>query len=173
MSNIFSTIINKYIQYKSPVKFAKKMGVVFGTNFSIYGEVEWGSEPWIITIGNDVVITHRVQFLTHDGGALLFRNEIPDLEKTMPINVGNRVFIGTKSIIMGGVTIGDNVVIAAGSVVTKSIPANSVYGGNPAHFIETFEDYKLKLIKNSLHLGNYVGKEKDEKLREYFGKTRK
>jgi len=51
------------------------------------------------------------------------------------------VYIGNNVMVMPGVTIGDNVLIAAGSVVTKSIPDNCVVGGNPARFICIIEDY--------------------------------
>jgi acetyltransferase-like isoleucine patch superfamily enzyme len=56
--------------------------------------------------------------------------------KTAPIVIGNNVFIGARSIICKGVTIGDKSIIAAGSVVTHDVPPNQVWGGNPAKFIK-------------------------------------
>lgn len=56
--------------------------------------------------------------------------------KTAPVKIGNVCFIGTRSIICKGVTIGDHSIIAAGSVVVKDIPANEIWGGNPAKFIK-------------------------------------
>ena len=53
-----------------------------------------------------------------------------------PIHIGQNVWIGAGAIILPGVTIGDNSVIAAGSVVTKDVPENSVFGGNPAKFMK-------------------------------------
>jgi acetyltransferase-like isoleucine patch superfamily enzyme len=58
---------------------------------------------------------------------------------TKPIVIGPRAFIGAQSIILKGVEIGDGSVVAAGSVVTKSVPANSLAGGNPAKILRTFE----------------------------------
>lgn len=55
---------------------------------------------------------------------------------TSPITIGDNVFIGTSCIIGKGISIGENSVIAAGSVVTCNIPANEVWGGNPAKFIK-------------------------------------
>ena len=52
-----------------------------------------------------------------------------------PIHIGDCVFIGARSIICKGVTIGDHAIIAAGSVVIKDIPADEIWGGNPAKFI--------------------------------------
>lgn len=55
--------------------------------------------------------------------------------KSSPITIGNNVFIGTGCIITKGVDIGENSIIAAGSVVIKPIPKNQIWGGNPAKFI--------------------------------------
>lgn len=113
---------------------------------------EWSTEPWIITIGSNVHITDGVRFITHDGGTLLYRNQVPDLEITKPIVVGNNVYIGTNAIILPGVTIGNNVVIGAGAVVTKDIPDNSVAVGVPARVIKTADEYLEKLKRESMHL---------------------
>lgn len=59
------------------------------------------------------------------------------LEYSKPITVGNNVWLGGSVTVLGGVTIGDNCVIGAGSVVTKSIPPNSVAVGNPCKVIKT------------------------------------
>ena len=53
-----------------------------------------------------------------------------------PIHIGKRVWIGSGAIVLPGVTIGDNSVIGAGSVVTKDVPADCVYAGNPAKLIK-------------------------------------
>ena len=52
-----------------------------------------------------------------------------------PIIIGDNVWIGTGTIILPGVTIGDGAIVAAGSVVNKSVPENCIYGGNPAELI--------------------------------------
>ncbi len=55
------------------------------------------------------------------------------------MTIGNNVWVGGGAIINPGVTIGDNTIIASGSVVTKDVPANVIYGGNPAKFIKSVE----------------------------------
>jgi len=155
----------------SHVGYAKKVGVNMGHNIHIYGSPfsMFGSEPWCVTLGNNVHITHEVSFVTHDGGTLLFRDQIPDLEITKPIKVGNNVYIGIKSIILPGIQIGDNCIIAAGSVVSKNVPDNSVVGGVPARYIKSTDEYLEGIKQKSLHLGHLKGKEKDKALKKHFG----
>jgi acetyltransferase-like isoleucine patch superfamily enzyme len=92
-----------------------------------------------IEIGNNVVVARFVSILDHDhafhrntpGGDLTFDGYI-----TAPIKIGNNVWLGDKVSIMKGVTIGDNVIIGANSVVTKDIPANCIAAGIPAKVIK-------------------------------------
>lgn len=58
--------------------------------------------------------------------------------KTAPVKIGDNVWIGMNAVILKGVTIGDNSVVAAGAVVTKSVPPNTVVGGNPAAAVKQF-----------------------------------
>jgi acetyltransferase-like isoleucine patch superfamily enzyme len=141
-----------------------------GKNVHIYGNPisMFGTEPWCVSLGNNIHITREVLFITHDGGTLLFRDKEPSLEITKCIKVGNNVYIGARSIIMPGVIIGNDCVIGAGSVVTKNIPSNSVYAGVPAKKIKTTKEYFNTLKEKSLGLGHLKGKEKDKALRKYF-----
>lgn len=59
------------------------------------------------------------------------------LEFGKPVTIGNNVWIGGRAVINPGVSIGDNVVVASGAVVTKNVPDNVVVGGNPARIIKT------------------------------------
>lgn len=155
----------------SPEKYARKIGVNAKGFFRIYGDAYscFGTEPWIITLGNNVHITKNVEFITHDGATLLYRDQIPDLEITKPIIVGDNVYIGVHTVILPGVKIGNNVIIGAGSVVTKDIPDNSVAAGTPARVIKSSQEYLEKAKRESLHLGHLKGKEKDAALRSYYG----
>ncbi len=95
-----------------------------------------------ITIGNNVKIGGGVKIYDTDFHSLnpLQRNSNDDLKfkKTAAIIIEENVFVGGYSIILKGVTIGKNSIIGAGSVVTKDIPPNEIWGGNPATFIRQF-----------------------------------
>lgn len=82
------------------------------------------------------------------------------------IKIGNNVFIGVNFIIMPGVYIGDNVCIAAGSVVTKNIPTGEVLGGIPARFIKTTIDYKEGILKKCDRINGLSAHQKEKILRE-------
>lgn len=171
--------IRKYYRYLykivvgkiNPLKYAKKIGVNCAGGIHIYGEVSWGSEPWIISLGNNVHITDGVRFITHDGGTLLFRHLVPDLEITKPIKLGNNVYVGNNVLFMPGITVGNDVIIGAGAVVAKDIPDNSVAVGVPARVIKTADEYFEKIKKESIHLGHLKYEEKDNALKKYYNYT--
>lgn len=89
-----------------------------------------------VTIGDGCQIGHNVVFATLNHGLA------PEERKhtfPAPIVLGKNVWIGSNATILQGVTIGDNAVVAAGSVVTKDVAANTVVGGVPAKFIKNIE----------------------------------
>lgn len=126
-----------------------KRGGVMGKGCVIYPNVEFGSEPYLIELGDYVRITNGVRFVTHDGGLWVLRN-LKQIDRSTGkfgrIKIGNNVHIGWNAIIMPGVTIGNNCIIGCGAVVTKDIPDNSVAVGVPAKVIETLEEYSRKVI---------------------------
>lgn len=136
---VFKVLIMRIYRYVSPIGYARHLGVKVGTNCRFIG-ASFGSEPYLISIGDHVSLT-ETQFVTHDGGIWVFRDKYPDIDIMAPIKVGNNVFIGVGVIIMPGITIGDNVVIGAGAVVTKDIPPNSVAVGIPAKPIKSLDQY--------------------------------
>lgn len=89
-----------------------------------------------ITLGDDCLIGHNVVLATLNHGIA------PEKRASMspaPIVLGRNVWVGSNSTILQGVTIGDNAIIAAGSVVTKDVPANVIVGGVPARYIRDIE----------------------------------
>ena len=110
------------------------------------------SDPKLVKIHNNVIVTSNVTFVTHDvfHQGINYMFEDYNLSTYMrPIEIMNNVFIGCNSTILSNVRIGNNVVVAAGSVVTKDVPDNSVVAGNPARVIETFEDFIKKRINKN------------------------
>src|SRR5690606_1089514 len=132
--------------------------VKIGKNCSI-GTKNFGSEPYLITIGDHVQITDDVKFFCH-GAGWVFRLELPDFDFFGKIVVGNNVYIGNNALIMPGVTIGDNSIIAAGAVVTKSVQSNTIVGGNPARIIGNVSDLKEKLSYYNLNTKRMDSKSK-------------
>ena len=123
--------------------------IIIGTRCFI-GE---GSRIWSankVQIGNDVLISHNVNIIdtnSHemdhqeraDGFIRLINTGFPTKDvnvSTSPIIIGNNVWINFNSIILKGVTIGDGAIIAAGTLVTKDVPAFTLVGGNPARIIK-------------------------------------
>lgn len=92
-----------------------------------------------ITIGDNVKIGGGTCVYTSDFHSLNseLRQSGEDLKhrKSAPVTIEHDAFIGARCIILKGVTIGENSIVGAGSVVTKSIPANEIWAGNPAKFI--------------------------------------
>ncbi len=123
---------------------AKRLGVKVGKDCRLFSG-NFGSEGYLIEMGDHVTVTEGVQFITHDGGVWVFREEDSEADVFGKIIIGNNVFIGINTIILPGVTLGDNTVVGAGSVVTKSFKGNCVIAGNPAREICSLDEYKGKL----------------------------
>jgi len=100
------------------------------------------TRPALISIGNNVDINHNFQILTHDWGCYVIRGQYHDfINSSGGVRIGNNIYFGTDVIILKGVTIGDNCIIGAGSIVNKSIPANSVATGNPCRVVCSLDEY--------------------------------
>lgn len=123
----------------SPEVYAHHIGVSIGKNCLIVTR-NWGTEPYLITIGNNCQIAHGVSIYTHGGGQAV-RQICPDFDVFGKVVIEDWVYIGAYSLIMPGVTIGEGAIVAAGSVVTKSVPPHTVVGGNPARYICTVYEY--------------------------------
>ena len=126
------------------VKWLRNQGAQIGEHCEIYQHVDFGSEPYLVTLGNYVRITNGVRLLTHEGGLWVLRNLVPQCENCDyfgPISIGNNVHIGTNAIIMPGVSIGDNCIIGAGAVVTHDVPDRTIVAGIPARKIKSIDDF--------------------------------
>ncbi|WP_186324477.1 DapH/DapD/GlmU-related protein [Microbacterium paludicola] len=105
------------------------------------------AEPWLVTIGDGVTVSSDVLFITHDGAGWLFRDRSTGdrAYRYAPISIGRDCFIGARAVLMPGVRVGDGSVIAAGSVVHRSVPAGVIVGGNPARIISTTDAFARKV----------------------------
>jgi acetyltransferase-like isoleucine patch superfamily enzyme len=119
----------------------KHARIVIGTNTGISGSTICAADS--IRIGSDCLIGSGVMIVDNDFHAIDPRNRRSNCNHadiaSAPIIIGNNVFIGAQSIILKGVSIGDNSVIGAGSVVRASIPENTIATGNPAVSIRSIE----------------------------------
>ncbi len=139
---------------KSYTNYLRKKGIIIGSN------VEFNSpwtididyiKPWLVSIGNNVLISSHVRIISHGADRRILQNKYGDvLGSSGQILIGDNVFIGIGTIILKNVKIGDNVVIGAGSVVTKNLDSNGVYAGNPARFIMSLDDFYEKRKKQQI-----------------------
>lgn len=163
---MISFILNKfrdiYWYFKNDYEYAKHVGVKIGKNCLICTR-NWGSEPYLIKIGNNVQVTQNVYFHTH-GGSHVARKQFPQFDVFGKIYIKDGAYIGSCVHIMPGVTIGEGALIAAGSVVTRSVPDREVWGGVPARFISTIDQYIGKNIKYNLDSKGMASKKKKDLL---------
>lgn len=107
----------------------------------------FGTEPYLLSFGDNVHVASGVRFITHDIAAKMFQYMEPENQYTSrigSIEVGSNVFIGAGATILYDVKIGDNVIVAAGALVNEDIPSGSIYGGIPARKIGNFTEYMQK-----------------------------
>lgn len=133
----FKKVFYKF--FMPPKKYAQYIGVKFGEN-CFFATKNWSSEPYLIEIGSNVQITRDVTIHTHGGGHVA-RIKYSDFDTFGKVVIEDWVYIGACSQIMPGVTIGKGSLVAAGSIVTKSVPAGVVVAGNPAKYVCTVEEY--------------------------------
>ena len=153
-------IIDLFWRLQTPERYARHIGVVIGKGCLIATR-KWSSEPYLISIGNYVQITEGVSFHTHGGGNVL-RDVIPDFDVFGRIEIQDYAYVGAGSHILPGVTIGRNALVAAGSVVTKSVLPNTVVGGNPARYICTIEEYVNRNLKYNVKTYGLPSEKKKE-----------
>lgn len=144
-------------------KRARHDGVMMGEQNRIESYFWSSAEPYLITIGSHCDLTEGSKIYTH-GGARVARGIYPNFDVFGKVIIGDRVYVGSGAKIMPGVTIGDNVLIAAGSVVTKSIPSNVVVAGNPANYVCSLDEYIKKNLAYNTDTKSLSTKEKKKHL---------
>lgn len=161
---------------KPEVQNAVNKGMKIGKNCQFISPgPNFGSEPYLITFGDNVTVSFDVAFVTHDAGTRVLRNlaEPGSKEKQTviygEIKVGNNTFIGCRSTVLPGVKIGSNCIIGAGSVVNRDIPDNSVAAGVPCKVICTIDEYKEKHQNDFLYMVNLPEEQKKKFLLNLYG----
>jgi acetyltransferase-like isoleucine patch superfamily enzyme len=127
------------------VEYLRKSGAQIGEDCNIH-PLSLGTEPYLVKIGNHVTVAGGVTFITHDGGAWVLREQIPDIQVFGPIIIEDNCVIGQAAILCPNIRIGKNSIVGAGSVVISNVPENTVVMGVPARPIGSVEKYKEKCI---------------------------
>lgn len=156
----FYKCLSKQFGHEIIINYYRSLGMTIGKNTHVFSRIV-SSEPFLITIGNNVTISTGVNLLTHDAsiGPVAGRDKYSDL--VGPIIIGDNCFIGANSILLCGTTIPGGSIVAAGSVVTKTVICPEdlqntnllcssllddgiIIGGNPAKFICKTSDFVNK-----------------------------
>ena len=145
----------------------KKVFKEVGDNFVFFPR-KIPQDPQFIRFHNNVAVASEVLFVNHDIIHEMFNNlddrqdGSPEIQKNWDcIEICDNVFLGSRSMIMPGVRLGPNVVVAAGSVVTKDFSGGVVIGGNPARVIGSMDDLVKKREAYSISKPSGQTKEQD------------
>lgn len=132
-----------------PTGYFIRRGMKIGKNFNRQSGCRLDpSHCWLITIGDNVTLANKVQILAHDDCIRLYTG----YGRVGRVVIGNRVFIGAGSTILMNTIIGDDVIVAAGSLVTGDIPAGSIVGGVPAKVIGSTKEF---IEREKQRIGKY------------------
>lgn len=171
----FITDLLAFIQYGDlPTSYFVKRGMKIGKNFNRQSGTRMDpSHCWLISIGEDVTLSNKVQILAHDDTTRIYTG----YGRVGRVCIGNRVFVGANSTILMNTRIGNDVIIGAGSLVTKDIPDNCVVAGVPAKIIGKTSEY-IEREKENMRKGitfdktySYyynVGEEKKQEMQQTF-----
>lgn len=156
LSCFYEKIFRIYSQSNSSrfVKYLKKNNIKIGSNVVFRcprNTLIDLTRPSLIEIGNNVDINDYFTVLTHDYTTHVFINLYNEfLPSSGKVKIGNNVYFGRNVTLLKGAEIGDNSIVGVGSLVTKSMPSNSVIIGAPAKVFCTIDEYFEKRKLESL-----------------------
>ncbi|RRQ47178.1 acyltransferase [Chryseobacterium sp. SC28] len=163
--------IGNLIYKKAYIEICKARGMKVGKGVIFVEAPSFGSEPYLIEIGDRTKITAGCTFINHDGAMYVIRNmeKYADARNFGRIKIGANCFVGNNCIFLPGSQMGNNCILGAGSVLNSSMPDNSVYAGTPARYICSIEEYGDKALrantlypreleKNRAELDHYIKK---------------
>ena len=165
-------VVRVFYNEHTIAKYFRKQGARIGSNVRILTKT-LGSEPYLVRIGNNVLVSSQVMFCTHDGGVSVFRREIKDIHVFGTIDIKDSCMIGTRSVIMPGVTIGPNSIVGVCSLVNRDVPPNTVVAGMPARVFCPIDDYKKRSVERfkSLNLHGDRRAWKEQLIKHFWGGT--
>lgn len=138
----------KHCDKETISSYFRKYGMTIGKNCNICCNI-MTSEPYLIKMGDNVTISGNVVFVTHDNSINKIDSSCANLFGY--ICIGNNCFIGQNALIMYGVSLADDIIVAAGSVVTKSFAENRIIiAGNPAKKIGTWDEFYQLNVNNAM-----------------------
>jgi acetyltransferase-like isoleucine patch superfamily enzyme len=126
-------------------EYFRKQGAQIGDGCNIRVR-SLGAEPYLVKIGNHVTIAGGVKFITHDGAAWVFRQEIENIQVFGPIIIEDNCVIGENAILFPNIRIGPNSIVSAGSVVIADVPPNRIAMGIPARVWSSLDKYREKCV---------------------------
>ena len=144
-----------------PVGCCRKLGAKIGEHCVVKPSM-LNTEPWLVTIGNHVLLAGGVKLITHDGAGfcLSYNEQKTYMDMWGEITIGNNVYVGTNAIILPNVHITDNVIIGAGAVVSKDITEDGVYVGVPARRIKSYAEWKEQALQKAHNTYGMTQKER-------------
>jgi acetyltransferase-like isoleucine patch superfamily enzyme len=146
------------------INVCKLQGLKLGKDVKVFERVYFGSEPFLIEIGDKTQIAGGTRFVNHGGTTKTLRRleGFEDVRIFGRIKVGKNCTIGSNCVIQQDVEIGDNCILGAGSILTHSIPSNSVFSGNPARFICSIEQYAESVLDQNTIYPRELEKDKKQ-----------
>ncbi len=145
-AHVYQAVMTKSLKHLGAnTKIDYRTEILSPQNASIGNRVYIGKNCTLVcdgelSIGDDCMIAAGCRVTTKNHNAIR-GHSYSDLGYTLKkVAIGNNVWIGYNVVILPGVDIGDGAIVAAGSVVTKAVPAFEVWGGVPAHFIRTVSE---------------------------------
>ena len=148
---IFTRIRLRIASPSKRANYMRKRMHFVGRNVLLF-TTSFGTEPYLISLHDNCICAADVKFITHDVSVFNLNRMLDDgtkLDKVGSIELFDNCFVGAYTILMPNTSVGKNSIVAAGSVVTKRIPDGEVWGGNPAKFIMTTQEFLSKMIETN------------------------
>ena len=150
MQDLCFKIMSKMVSPHGAAELMRSKFHYLGRNVQLYSCSI--PEPYLVSIHDNVICAANVRFINHDVSCFNIAQylgiSLSEVDKVGSIELFENCFVGAYSILLPNTSVGANSIVAAGSIVTKHIPSGEVWGGGPAKFIMTTDEYAKKVIKN-------------------------